>query len=121
MTNQEHNKNIRNNLYPWMDDNQFECFLMLCSLFCGEHHIMGKIKESGEGIVINCFNHGWATFDFSLLTRAVIMAHDRMIRFEISPSGPRMLKLHLHKRHAREGRMYERHPTIEDAIKDNRN
>lgn len=42
--------------------------------------------------------------------------HYRMIRFEIAPSGPGMLKLFFHKRHKREGRMYERHPTLEDHV-----
>ena len=109
---------IRNEYYPWMSDNQFECFVMICDLVGGEHHLCGKVKECGpNGIQINSSNYGWSTYDFNLLTNAVIMAHDRMIRFEISPSGPGLLKFSLHKRKSREGRMHERHPTIEDAIK----
>jgi len=108
---------IRNNYYPWMSDNQFKCFGMICDLVGGEHHLCGKVKECGpNGIEVNCTNNGWSTYDFNLLTNAVIMAHDRMIRFEIKPSGPGMLKLLLHKRSSREGRMYEKHPTMEDAI-----
>lgn len=116
MTEEEWNKSIRENTYPWMTDDQFEGFLFLCDLFYGAHHILGNVKPCGRGIEINSRNSGFSTFDFNGLTRAVVMAHDRMIRFEIEPSGPGMLKLCLHKRHTREGRMDERHPTIEEAI-----
>lgn len=106
-----------NHRKDWMTDDQWECYQMLADLFLGFHHIHGKIHEWGKGIKLNCTCvNNFATFDFDGLTRAVLMAHDRMIRFEIEPSGPRMLGLVLHKRHSREGSMYERHPTIEEAI-----
>lgn len=104
--------------YDWMTDDQWQCFLMLCDIYRGPHHVQGKVKPAGTGIELNTRLGSFATFDFNDLTRAVIMAHDRMIRFEIMPSGPGLLKLHLHKRHQREGRMFERHPTIEEAIAD---
>lgn len=106
------------NLYPWMNDDQKECFELLCDIHGGGNHLFGKLYPSGEsGIYINstCSNY-MSTFDFSALTKAVVLAHDRMIRFQIEPSGPGMLRLSAHKRHKREGRMHERHPTIEDAI-----
>ncbi len=91
---------------------------MLADLFLGFHHIHGKLHECGSGIKLNTSQVGsFATFDFDGLTRAVLMAHERMIRFEVVPSGPGMLGIVLHKRHYRKGRMYERHPTIEEAIK----
>jgi hypothetical protein len=99
----------------WMSDGQFECYQMLSDLFFGPHHITGTVKEYGSGIAVNVRNFRGATYDYDGLTRAVIMAHDRAIRFEIEPSGPGMLRLVLHKRQ-REGRMYERHPTLEEAI-----
>lgn len=102
----------------WMSDDQWECYKMLADIFLGFHHITGKLHNYGRGIALNTRSGSFATFDFADLTRAVIMAHDRMIRFAIEPSGPGMLKLVLHKRHKREGRMYERHPTIEQAIAD---
>ena len=102
----------------WMSDDQWECAIFLADLFRGFHHVNGTIKPSGRGIEANVFNGNWAaTYDYDGLTRAVIMAHDRMIRFEISGrTGPNMLKLFLHKRHCREGKMHERHPTLEQAI-----
>lgn len=102
-----------------MNEDQWECFEMLCDLFFGAHHVHGKIYECGpKGIYINCTNANnvFGTFDYSNLTRAVIMAHDRCIRFSIEPSGPSMLKLVFHKQHKRDGQMHERHPTLEQAI-----
>lgn len=102
----------------WMNDDQQECHEMLADLFRGYHHINGKVKPAGgTGIEHNTVvtNH-FATYDFDFLTTAVLMAHDRAIRFEVTPSGPRMLRFFLHKRQ-RDGLMHERHPTIQDAIK----
>lgn len=102
----------------WMNDDQFACFVMACELFHGEHHLPGKVKECGpRGIEINGrYGCHMATFDYDQLTRAVFMAHDRCIRFEVLPSGPGMLRLHFHRRHKREGQMHERHPTLENAL-----
>jgi len=104
--------------HPWMNSDQKECFELLCDIHGGGNHLFGKLYPMGEsGLYINSTcSHYMSTFDFSNLTRAVILAHDRMIRFAIEPSGPGMLKLIAHKRHARVGRMHERHPTIEDSI-----
>ena len=90
---------------------------MLGDLFFGFHHVTGRLHEWGTGIRLNTTSVGYfATFDFDRLTRTVVMAHDRMIRVEICPSGPGMLGLVLFKRHTREGPMRQRHPTIEEAI-----
>lgn len=77
--------------------------------------IGGIVRASGDGIMNNstyCHNV-FATFDFNNLTRAVVMAHDRGIRFGIEPSRSGMLKLFLHKRREQE----DGHPALEDAIK----
>lgn len=101
----------------WMSDDQWECAEMLADLFFGWHHVQGEIKQLGSGIKLNTSASNWAaTFDYDGLTRAVVMAHDRMIRFEFRPSGSRLMQLVLHKRHTREGAMHERHPTLEEAI-----
>lgn len=107
----------KDNDYKWMNDEQWECFEMLCDLCRGAHHIGGKVKPWGKGIAVNIrYGFNAATYDFSGLTEAVIMAHDRCIRFEIEPSGPGMLRLVFHKRDGREGEMWQRHPTLEQAI-----
>ena len=109
---------LKNWRKDWMTDDQWECYQMLADLFYGFQHITGKLHNFGEGIALNTYSNNFATFDYNQLTRAVLMAHDRMIRFSIEPSGPGMLKLVLFKRHKREGSMFERHPTMEQAIND---
>ena len=101
---------------PWMSDDQSECHEFLADIFYGFHHINGKIKPFGSGLKINLYSSKMGTYDFDGLTRAVVLAHDRMIRVEIVPSGPQMIGMTLFKRHTREGRLHKRHPTIEEAI-----
>ncbi|KCZ47737.1 hypothetical protein [Hyphomonas sp. CY54-11-8] len=100
----------------WMTDDQWECVEMLADLFRGFHHIYGPIKPFGEGIAYAEPGRRMATFDFDYLTRAVIMAHDRCIRLEIASCNPGRFRMILHKRHKREGKMHERHPTIHEAV-----
>jgi hypothetical protein len=99
----------------WMTDDQWECVKMFASIMGGFHHVGGKFRALHAGVCINEPYGSWATFDFSDLTRIVVFAHDDMIRVEIRPSGPRMLKFCLWKRHTRDGEMHKRHPTLEDA------
>ena len=101
----------------WMTDDQWECANLYADLVGGFRHILGKVKSFGRGIEINTTTQRFATYDFDGLTRLVVLAHDRCIRAEFQPSGPGMLKVVLHKRHKRQGRMHERHPTLEDHIK----
>lgn len=101
---------------PWMTDDQWQGALFLRDLFGGFHHVRGNIKDCGRGVQLNTRSTHFATFDFDGLTRAVFMAHDRCMRLEIATSGPGMICLKLHKRHTREGRLMERHPTLEEAV-----
>ena len=107
------------NHYKWMTPEQLECLQLLSDLFGGMHHVYGKITGyRHDSITINaenCLNH-FATFDYSWLTVATVLAHDRMIRFGIKPSSGGKLKLTFQKRTAREGDYSSIHPTIEDAI-----
>lgn len=57
-----------------------------------------------------------ATYDGDTLTRLVILCHELLVRCEIEAAAPRYLRLIFHKRHARDGKMSRRHPTIEDAV-----
>jgi len=103
-----------------MTQSQLDCYELLCDLFGGKHHIRTPIYEWGFGIRVTAPDHRLSTFDFSLLTSLVLLAHDRCIRVEISNGGPRRVAINLHKRHKREGSMFERHPTIEQAIETHR-
>lgn len=99
-----------------MDAGQIECFKLFCDLVYGKHHIVGKIRECGNGLLWNSQCLPLASFDFDHLTRLVLMAHERCIRVEICPSGPGMIGITAHKRESREGEMWARHPTIEQSI-----
>lgn len=105
--------------YHWMNEDQWTCFEMLCDLFGGAHHVSGVVHPNrDDGIVINTSarNH-FATFDYSHLTTAVLMAHERCIRFAIEPSKGGMLRLCFQKRHARDGNdMAHYHPDLKSAI-----
>lgn len=85
-------------------------------LFNGRHHLDSKIKEWGSGWCINT-SRSMCTFDSSMLTKLVLMAHKYAVRVEVNPSGPGMLKVCITQR-KRDGSMFERHPDIETAIKD---
>jgi hypothetical protein len=98
----------------WMSDDQWACVKMLAQTFGGHHHLP-KIHKFGQGIKINVFGH-LATFDHNRLTRLVVLAHDQMVRTEIVSSGPGMVGVACWKRHTRDGSMFERHPTLEDAV-----
>lgn len=84
-------------------------------LYYGDHHLPSKIKEWGYGFLVEDYA-GMATFDFSGLTRFVLMCHEKCIRGEIKPSSPKSMKVIIHKRFTREGDVSLRHPTIEEAI-----
>jgi hypothetical protein len=56
------------------------------------------------------------TWDYDLLTRLVVFSHDRMMRVEVNPRHYRWLELVFHKRHTREGQLWERMPTLEDHV-----
>lgn len=99
-----------------MTPDQRECYALFCDLVFGEHHLHGKVKGCGAGLLWNARIHNLATFDFDGLTRLVVLSHDRCIRTEIIPSGPGMIGITAYKRHKREGSMYERHPTMEESI-----
>lgn len=85
-------------------------------LFRGEHHIPGRqLLDWGEGWAVEC-RTDLSTFDGSLLTRLVVLAHDRCCRAEISPSkNEGLIYLAIHKRE-REGPIDCRHPTLEEHI-----
>ena len=100
----------------WMTDDQWECVHMFADVVGGFHHITGSVKPFGCGIKVSAYPTRFATFDFDGLTRLVLLAHDRMIRVAVAPSGPGMIAFEMRKRHKRDGKISERHPTIEQAI-----
>ena len=87
------------------------------NFYHGEHHFPNELKPFGEGWCINNLGD-LATFDFNSLTRLVLMAHDYCFRVSVGPSGPGMVKIAIHKRNPNGKNIYERHPSIEDVLKE---
>lgn len=81
----------------------------------GEHHIHQEVKKYGDGW---CILHDLqlATFDTDGLTHLVLLAHEKAVRVGIEACNPRYMKISIHQR-KRGGRMFERHPTLEEIIK----
>lgn len=65
-------------------------------------------------VVIRC--HGWASFDFSELTRLVIAAHEECIRVQLEPQARNYMAVFLSERAHEAESMFARHPTIEQAV-----
>ena len=92
---------------------------VLCAGRWNAYHIDGtwqRLKEWGNGVAVNFEpGNGLATYDSSELTSIVIAAHDIGARVSISPCSPRHLRIVLHLK-GRDNEMWERHPTLEQAI-----
>lgn len=92
-------------------------------LYEGEHHIPAPgrygahgVKEFGPGSWYVNHSGEVATYDSDFLTRLVFLAHYFCIRASIQSAGPRRVKIVIFKRHRRDGRRLESHPTIETAL-----
>lgn len=93
---------------------------LLGDLYGGIYHLVDndlrKVEwDNTHHIIFVLRNRGLATTDFWHLTHLVILCHDRCIRCEIDARSPGRLELMFHQRQ-REGKVWERHPTIEEAI-----
>lgn len=73
-------------------------------------------KFGGRGVAVNwtCGN-GFATWDFDMLTKLVLLAHAECIRVELEATAPRLFKVVFFERE-REGDIARRHPTIAQAV-----
>jgi len=90
---------------------------VLDTAFHGIHHVehWHRRKARGSSGLEVSTGHDLSTFDGDYLTRLVVAAHDECVRLTIEPSGRGMLKLVFFPR-VRDGRMFERHDTMETAI-----
>ena len=97
---------------------QQACVDLIADLLGGGHHLPGarSIRPHGDGVAINIRFATLSSTDPDALTRLVFLAHDRCIRVEVSGAAPGCLKIILHRRHKRDGRFWQRHPTIEQAL-----
>ena len=99
---------------PWMTDDQWKAADTIAAAVGGHHH-MKQPKPWGKGVRVVMFSNIAATYDSDLLTRLVVYAHDRAVRIEVTPGG-RVLAVNAWYRGRREGNIYERHPTLADAV-----
>lgn len=95
---------------------------LLGDLFLGIYHLDMKEIDSADWtnhfwiqIKLRSIGHNWATHDGDLLTRLVLLAHDRCIRVSIEPTSKHYLLVQFHSRQ-RTGPMGRRHPTLEEHI-----
>jgi len=58
---------------------------------------------------------GMSTFDFNALSRFVFLCHEARIRGDISPAGPRMLRITMTPRR-HDGGYMRRHPNLDEAV-----
>ena len=83
-------------------------------VFGGVHRVIKFERKSNHWL---CVPHSsLSTWDDDKLTRIVIASHKYGIRAEVDNHGMRGVKILLHNRVSREGSMYKRHPTIQQAI-----
>lgn len=94
---------------------------LLCrSQGCGPYDLGTTFEravwEYGLGVRFVLYRPNLATFDGAGLTRLVIGAHEECIRVEIEPVNFKYLSICMWPRQGREGEMWFRHPTIEQAV-----
>lgn len=98
---------------------------ILSYTYRGAHHIpQSAFKKTVNwdgtlcyfGSLSVCLTGSLDTFDFDLLTRLVLACHAACVRCEISGAAPGYLRVMFHLRNGREGRIYDRHPSPEEAL-----
>lgn len=94
-----------------------EAIEFFSKLYYGKHHIPGnEPKQSGYGWSVHHDRGGMSTFDYSDLTRLVLMAHKNCIRADVSAIRNGIIKITIWKRYRDAKDISMRHPTIEQAI-----
>lgn len=100
----------------WMTDEHWFLACFVARVMGGFHHIIGgAFRPAGRGIRIVLLTGGFATFDSDRLTALVFAAHDHAVRVELCTGAPNRVGLMLHRRE-REGSLYNRHPTLDEAV-----
>lgn len=92
--------------------------ILLGDLFGGLHHLDGAERvdwSNTHHIQVRVANKEWGSFDSNLLTKLVFLAHDRCLRVSVNPRSVYALNLLFHQR-KRDGGLWERHPTIDQAL-----
>lgn len=91
---------------------------VLAKTFGGIHNVRHWDKRDANDIFVAVtldYGRDLATWDGNTLTALVVHAHDECVRLSIRHAGARRFGLMFHPR-TREGRIGQRHPTMEQAI-----
>lgn len=96
---------------------------ILGQVYRGIYHIdfgsaLTKPDWSDENFIEINVAQGLATYDGNELTALVLAAHEVPVRLEINAGGPRRLKLGFSPRRRGATDLWERHPTIEQAVQE---
>jgi hypothetical protein len=93
---------------------------LLGDLFSGIYHIespsLGEAQWGHDQYIRVCVYGELATYGFDLLTRLVVLCHDRHIRCAVQAAAPGYLRLCFMPRE-REGDISHRHPTLDQAAR----
>jgi len=104
--------------YSWATAGQLECIQLFVDLVGGHHNLESGFIDIGQDGVCITQKRSMATFDGDWLTKLVFLAHSRCIRAELQAGGHGRLRVILHKRAGRDGRLMHRHPSLLEAIND---
>lgn len=85
-------------------------------IYHADHNALFAADWSSDRYIVVWHNGELATYDLDLLTRLVYYAHEYSVRVAISAHGPRRIKLEFHPRKRDGKRMFERHPSIDEAV-----
>lgn len=93
---------------------------LLGDVFLGIYHLdygaLKKVRWDDTFYVEVVVYGSFSSVDDNNLTRLLVLAHDRMLRVELKGCAPGYLKIGISQRSARDGRLWERCPTWEDAV-----
>jgi hypothetical protein len=86
-------------------------------VFGGRHHTSKVIiPDDHDGFFEVQFWQDVATWDGNIMTKMVVAGHDLGLRVNFDANGLRGMKVLLHNRKSREGKMHTRHPTLEQHL-----
>ena len=102
----------------WMTKPQRLCYDLACAVWGGAHHLPRPdlIKPCSILGISFCTPKSLSTTNPDNLTRLVVLAHEEAIRVCISPGSGRYLRVEMHYCGRRDGSIWERHPTLAQAI-----
>ncbi len=93
---------------------------LLGDVFCGIYHLdqkeLCKVDWTDNYFIVFRLACSLSTFDNELLTKLVVLAHDRYLRVDIGAASKGKLELMFHLRCYRTGEISRRMPTMEDHL-----